>query len=78
MILKEYSTYRKPKIYFDTSSKENLFIIEYSLRIFLGRRVYNVNINVHIPSTFPDKMPEFYIKKKPLVRISDLYLTEYI
>ena len=78
MILKEHSSNRKPLIYFNSSSKEKIFIIEYLLYVFFMKKKYKVVINVHIPKTFPDNMPEFYIQKSNYLGINIVYLKNHI
>ena len=74
MILKEHSSNRKPLIYFKSSSKEKIFIIEYLLDVYFMRKKYIVVINVHIPKTFPDNKPEFYIRKSNYLGINKVYV----
>ena len=75
LIVNEYSGREDLKIYFDYSSKEKLFIFKYSLKIILGPKTYKVNIIVHIPKTFPDNQPEFYLENvSSCIAIHEIYL----
>ena len=78
LILKIHLSNRKPHIYFNSSSKEKLFTIEYSLDVFWMKKKYIVLIIVHIPQTFPDNKPEFYIKKLPYTGINPEYVKNNI
>jgi hypothetical protein len=42
------------------------------------KKKYKVVINVHIPKTFPDNMPEFYIQKSNYLGINIVYLKNHI
>ena len=53
--------------------KENIFLAAYTLNIKLLKKSYNINILVYFPILFPEKPPEFYIKKTINVGLHEFY-----
>ena len=75
MIDNEYTDNKDIKIYL---SKEKLFIIEYILMVYFNTNVYPIYIIVHIPKTFPEDQPIFYIKKNPQTGVNIDYIINNI
>jgi hypothetical protein len=74
MMINEYIGNPEAKVYFQYKDQEKLFVVEYVLQIYLVGKSYNVDIYMHIPRTYPDYPPEFYMGKKKGVCINDHYI----
>ena len=75
LIVNEYTDNKDIKIYF---SKEKLFIIEYTLMVYFNGNGFPIYIIVHIPKTFPEVQPIFYIKKYPKTGVNSKYIINNI
>jgi hypothetical protein len=73
MMLNEYIGNPEAKVYFQYRN-EKLFVVEYVLPVNLMNKTYNVDIIMHIPISYPDNPPEFYIAKKKSVCINEQYI----
>lgn len=74
MMIREYIGNPEAKVYFQYKNPEKLFVVEYVLLIYLGDKSYNVDLYMHIPISYPDYPPEFYVGKKKGVCINKYYL----
>ena len=72
-ILYNFSDKKENKVYFQSSSNDKIFIISKTLSAKLLNRSYNIPIIIHIPESYPNLPPEFYIHKKPKVGINKAY-----
>jgi hypothetical protein len=72
-MLNEYIGNPEAKVYFQYRN-EKLFVVEYVLPVNLMNKTYNVDIIMHIPISYPDNPPEFYIAKKKSVCINEQYI----
>ena len=52
---------------------ENIFLVEYKLKIELNQTFYNVFILVYFPILFPNYDPEIYIKKTTNLGLNKFY-----
>lgn len=78
MMLTEYIGNPEAKVYFQYKNPEKLFVVEYILKIYLMNKPYNVDVYMHIPLTYPDNPPEFYIGKKKGVCINNDYIKNHM
>ena len=72
-ILDNFSDKKENKVYFQSSSNDKIFIISKTLSAKLLNRSYNIPIIIHIPESYPNLPPEFYIHKRPKVGINNAY-----
>ena len=72
-ILDNFSDKKENKVYFQSSSNDKIFIISKTLSAKLLNRSYNIPIIIHIPESYPNLPPEFYIHKRPKVGINKAY-----
>jgi len=63
MLICEYCGNQEAKVYFQYMTQEKLFVVLYRLPILLGEKIYNIEIYMYIPKSYPDTSPEFYIAK---------------
>lgn len=73
MLLTEYIGNTEAKVYFQYRNHEKLFVVEYVLSINLMNKKYNVDVYMHIPITYPENPPEFFLGKKKGVCLNNEY-----
>ena len=72
-ILDNFSDKKENKVYFQSSSNDKIFIISKTLSAKLMNKSYKIPIVIHIPSSYPNFPPEFYMLKRAKVGINKVY-----
>ena len=72
LIINDYFENKNAKVFFNP--QEKIFVVEYTLGVNFGSKIYNLTLYIHIPQFFPNFPPEFYIQKKPKTGLNKNYL----
>ena len=72
-VLDNFSDNTTNRVYLQSSSNDKIFIILKNINCKLVNKAYNIPIIIHLPASYPNTPPEFYIQRKPKVCINKAY-----
>ena len=72
-VLDNFSDNTTDKVYLQSSSNDKIFIILKNINCKLVNKAYKIPIIIHLPASYPNTPPEFYIQRRPRVGINKAY-----